>query len=43
MAMHAMPQTLFLSTGDIIAIVRRRGLPVCLAAMAARIEHDFSR
>src|SRR3954452_5464114 len=41
--MQAQPQTLFLSTGDVIAIVRRRGLPVYLTDMAARIETDFRR
>lgn len=37
------PRTLFLSADDVAAIVRRRGLPGCLAGMAAFIRADFLR
>ncbi|HWH83861.1 MAG TPA: ornithine cyclodeaminase [Burkholderiaceae bacterium] len=37
------PLTLFLGTRHLIELVRRRGLPACIAGVAARIEADFGR
>lgn len=37
------PTTLFLGTEDIVRMVRRKGLPACLAGVAARIEQDYLR
>lgn len=37
------PTTLFLGTEDIVRLVRRKGLPACLAGVAARIEQDYLR
>ena len=35
--------TVYLSVDDVVAVVRRLGLPACIAAVAARIEADFRR
>ena len=35
--------TVFLGADDIVALVRRKGLPACIAAIAARIEADYRR
>ena len=41
--LEADTDTLYLSVADVIRIVRRKGLPACLAGVAARIERDFLR
>ena len=38
-----LPPTLYLSAPDMIRLVQRKGLPVCIAGVAARIERDFLR
>ncbi|MBP6777071.1 MAG: ornithine cyclodeaminase [Piscinibacter sp.] len=35
--------TLFLGASDVVALVRRKGLPACIAGIAARIEADYRR
>ena len=35
--------TRFLGADDVVALVRRKGLPACIAAIAARIDADFRR
>ena len=35
--------TLFLDASDVVALVRRKGLPACIAGIAARIEADYRR
>ena len=37
------PLTVFLGAQDLIQIVRRKGLPACIAGVAARIEADYRR
>ncbi|WP_322059387.1 ornithine cyclodeaminase [Paraburkholderia sp. J63] len=39
----SLPPTLYLSADDVIGIVRRVGLPQCIAGIAERIERDFLR
>ncbi|MFO1219832.1 MAG: ornithine cyclodeaminase [Burkholderiaceae bacterium] len=39
----ALPGTLYLSAPDVIRLVQRKGLPACIAGVAARIERDFLR
>ena len=41
--LHDAHDTLFLVADDIVALVRRKGLPACIAGMAARIEADLRR
>ena len=38
-----LPQTVYLSAPDMIRLVQRKGLPACIAGVAARIERDFLR
>ena len=38
-----LPHTVYLSVQDMIRLVRRKGLPACIAGVAARIERDFLR
>ncbi len=38
-----LPSTVFLSAQDVIRIVRRQGVPACIADVAARIEQGFLR
>jgi ornithine cyclodeaminase len=38
-----LPSTLYLSAPDMVRLVQRKGLPACIAGMAARIERDFLR
>jgi ornithine cyclodeaminase len=42
---HTAPasSTLFLGVPDMVRLVRRKGLPACIAGIAARIEADFLR
>lgn len=35
--------TLFVGTDDVVRLVRRKGLPACIAGVAARIEQDYLR
>jgi ornithine cyclodeaminase len=37
------PTTVFLSAQTLIRLVRRKGLPACIAGVAARIEADYRR
>ena len=37
------PTTVFLSAQDLVQIVRRKGLPACIAGVAERIEADYRR
>ena len=38
-----LPHTVYLSVQDMIRLVRRKGLPACIAGVAERIERDFLR
>ena len=37
------PHTLYLSAGDMVRLVQRKGLAACIAGVARRIEADFRR
>jgi len=37
------PKTLYLGTAHLIELVRRKGLPACIAGIARRIEADYRR
>ena len=37
------PTTAYLSAPDMVRLVQRKGLSVCIAGIAARIEQDFLR
>jgi len=37
------PKTVYLSARDLITLVQRKGLPACIAGVAARIEADYLR
>jgi ornithine cyclodeaminase len=37
------PTTVYLSVNDMVRLVRRKGLPACIAGVAERIERDFLR
>ena len=43
MLMPHLPSTVYLSAPDLVQLVRRKGLPACIAGVAARIEADFRR
>ena len=37
------PVTTYLGAHDLVRLVQRKGLPACIAGVAARIERDFLR
>ena len=41
--MQSRQDTLFISAEDMVRLVRRKGLPACIAGVAARIRADFGR
>ncbi len=43
MSHNRYPTTLYLSAPNMIRLVRRKGLPACIAGVAARIEADYRR
>ena len=43
MSAHPHSSTIFLSAPDVVRLVRRHGLPACIAGIARRIERDFLR
>ncbi len=43
MPKQPLPPTVYLSAPDMVRLVQRKGLPECIAGVAARIEADFRR